>query len=66
VRATHLAQFDEVEPAFAALTLADEGLWLPEPVRELALVKSCFLPQVAQQRREPLVIRRVNALAHPG
>jgi Histidine kinase-, DNA gyrase B-, and HSP90-like ATPase len=43
----HLPQLDEVQSALTRLVLADEGLWLIEPVGDLDLRQAGFVPELS-------------------
>lgn len=39
-----VTQLDEIDPSFTRFVLADEGLGLAEPLRDIHLAQACFVP----------------------
>src|SRR5947209_19418542 len=56
-------EFDDVEPALAALELADEGLVRAEAFGELLLGHARLLARLHQQLAQELLLGRMNRLA---
>lgn len=60
-----MAQFDDIEAAFAVLVLADERLRDIQPLGDIHLGKSSLFAQLPQYGTQLLVLRRVERLLHP-
>lgn len=59
-RFTKLHEFNDIEPAFAALDLGDERLTISNDFRKRGLADVRMFPQIPDERQESLVVRMVS------
>jgi len=55
----NIFQFEQVQPSCTGFVLADEGLRVPECVRDIGLVKSLFFANRSEQGQQQLLLAPV-------